>query len=249
MNNLGAFFQTYKNKKATEFVLENYRKHYPDSPVTLISDGGSNFNEISEKYKCNYIHSFINLGQPGSQSVKINSDYPVNPRLAFNKEEAFVWLNRFYQACKYSVINNSDYILFLEDDVYIKNKITSLPSYYGFSCGENMDNIINPILIEYLEKKYNMIFNVKYYACCGGAIFNAKVFVEKYYLILNFLDIEYDIIQNLDNRSGWLDLYMHIIYYLIGCKYEVNPQFVETWMNVPWNSEAYSIIHQYKNLY
>lgn len=249
MNNLGAFFQTYKNKKAVEFVIENYRKYYPESPITLISDGGSDFSEIAEKYKCNYIHSFVNLGQPGSQNIKINSDYSINPRLAFNKEETFIWLNRLYQACKYSVANNSDHILFLEDDVYIKKIISYLPSNDGFSCGENKDNLINPILIEYLEKKYNIIFNVRYYACCGGAIFNAKAFVEKYYFIINFLDKEYDIIQSLDNRFGWLDLYMHVIHYLIGCKYEVNPEFAETWMNVPWESEKYSIVHQYKNFY
>jgi hypothetical protein len=248
MNNISAFFQTYKNKKATEFVLENFRKFHPDSPITLISDAGSNFTEISKKYNCNYIHSFINLGRQGSQNIKINSEYNVDLRLGFNKEETLIWINRFYESCKYSIKNNCDYIVMLEDDVYVTNPITNLPSG-GFSCGENKDNLISPDLIEYLEKKYDIKFDVRYYSCCGGAIFNAKTFVENYYFILNFLDSEFDTLQKFDMRIGWLDFYMHIVYYLLGCKFEVNPQFVETWMNVDWRDSSYSIVHQYKDLY
>ena len=248
MNNIGAFFQTYKNTKATEFVLENFRKHHPNSPITLISDAGNNFTDLSNKYNCNYIHSFVNLGRQGTQNIKINSEYPIDPRLGFNKEETFIWINRFYESCKFSIKNNCDYIIMLEDDVYITNPITNLPSG-GFSCGENNDNFINPNLIEYLQKKYDANFDVKYYSCCGGAIFNARIFVEKYYFILNFLDSEFDVLQKLDSRMGWLDFYMHIIYYMLGCKFEVNSQFVETWMDVDWRLPKYSIVHQYKDLY
>lgn len=248
MTNLSAFFQSYKNGKATEFVLENFKKHHPNAPITLISDAGSNFTGVSEKYDCNYIHSFINLGRQGSQNIKINSEYPIDLRLGFNKEETFIWINRFYESCKHSIKNDCDYIIMLEDDVYITNPITNLP-VGGFSCGENKDNLINPNLIEYLEKKYDIKFDVKYYSCCGGAIFNAKIFVENYYFILNFLDSEFYNLQKLDMRIGWLDFYMHIIYYLLGCKFEVNTQFVETWMDVDWRDSKYSIVHQYKDLY
>ena len=38
MTEFGVFYQVYKNHKAVRFVLENFRKHFPDNPVILISD-------------------------------------------------------------------------------------------------------------------------------------------------------------------------------------------------------------------
>lgn len=248
MNKLCAFFQTYKNRRATEFVVENFRLHHPSSPLTLISDAGWDYTEMSEKYNCNYIHSFINLGRQGHQEIKIKSDYPNDRWSAFNKEETLVWLNRFYQACKYGLKFGCEYILMLEDDVFITNKI-SINSNWDFCCGLNEGNVINNELLTYIEKKYNCKPNVNYYSCCGGAIFNCEIFVKNYYKIIKFIDEDFEILQSLDKRIGWLDFYMHIIYYIIGCKYSVNPQFIETWMSVDWRSSQYSIVHQYKELY
>ena len=126
-NNIGAFFQTYKNLKATEFVLDEFRKYNPDSPVTVFSDAGNNFSSLCVKYNCNYQHRFLNLGRQGSQNSKLESSYPVNVMLAFNREEMLVWLQRFYEACLYSVENGADYIVMLEDDVYVKGAITDFP--------------------------------------------------------------------------------------------------------------------------
>lgn len=248
MKELCVFFQSYKNKEATEFVIKNFRRHHPDSPFTLFSDAGCDFSLTAKKYNCNYIHSFINLGRQGHQKIKIESEYSVDRWLAFNKEEIFVWLNRFYQACKFGLNQGSTHILMLEDDVYITNKITLNPSW-DFSCGCNERNFVNSGVLEYIKEKYSCNPNVDYYACCGGAIFNCKIFVEKYFDIYKFIDNDFEILQSLDRRMGWIDFYMQIIYYVIGCKYTPNPQFVETWMPVDWRSSKYSIVHQYKELY
>jgi len=254
MNNICAFYQTYRNRKSTEFVLKNFRKHHPSSPITLISDAGCNFSDLAKKYNCSYDHRFLNLGRQGHQNIKLDSEYPVNPGLAFNKEEALVWIQRFYDACLYGVGNECDYILMLEDDVYVKNKITFLPECDGFCCGpENRENLINPNLINYLSNKYQVKCNVDYYACCGGAIFNASMFVKNYYSIVKFINDDFYTILSLDDKMGWIDFFMHIIYFYLGCTYTPNPQFAETWMkqkwNIDWESPQYSIIHQYKDLY
>ena len=39
----GVYYQVYDNKKASRFVLENFREHSPENPVVLISDGGEDF--------------------------------------------------------------------------------------------------------------------------------------------------------------------------------------------------------------
>jgi len=253
MSNIGAYFQAYKNAKATEFVIKNFREHHPESPITVFSDAGDDFSNICEKYNCNYQHRFLNLGRQGSQNIKLQSSYPVDIRLAFNKEEMLVWMQRFYESCLYSVENGSDYIVMLEDDVYVKGKITDLPEG-GFSCGpDNPENLIKPELLNYLQRKYDMKYNVNYYACCGGAVFNAKIFTDNYLHIVNFINNEFNILQKLDDKTGWLDFFIHILYFYIGCSYSVNSQFAETWWlpkwKIDWGDPQYSIVHQYKDLY
>ena len=48
----GVYYAVYKNKKATNVVLTNFRKHFPDNPIVLISDGGDDFSDLAEKFNC-----------------------------------------------------------------------------------------------------------------------------------------------------------------------------------------------------
>ena len=52
MTEFGVFYQVYKNHKAVRFVLENFRKHFPDNPVVLISDGGDDFTYMADEFEC-----------------------------------------------------------------------------------------------------------------------------------------------------------------------------------------------------
>ena len=98
-----------------------------------------------------------------------------------------------------------------------------------------------------------MKYNVNYYACCGGAVFSAKIFTDNYLHIVNFINNEFNILQKLDDKTGWLDFFIHILYFYIGCSYSVNSQFAETWWlpkwKIDWGDPQYSIVHQYKDLY
>ena len=44
---LGFFFSCYKENRAVENSLSELRKHYPDNPIYLVSDGGSDGGAIS----------------------------------------------------------------------------------------------------------------------------------------------------------------------------------------------------------
>ena len=39
MIEFGVFYQVFKRNKAFDFAIENFRKHFPDNPIVLISDG------------------------------------------------------------------------------------------------------------------------------------------------------------------------------------------------------------------
>ena len=54
MTEFGVFYQVYKNHRAVRFVLENFRKHFPDNPVILISDGGDDFTYMADEFNCKF---------------------------------------------------------------------------------------------------------------------------------------------------------------------------------------------------
>ena len=56
----GVFYQVYDNKKAARFVLENFREHFPENPVVLISDGGEDFSDLAAKLS----PIFVSTGKP-----------------------------------------------------------------------------------------------------------------------------------------------------------------------------------------
>ena len=51
MNNLGVFFTCYTELEAVEYSIDLLETVYPDIPVYIVSDGGSDYSFISEKYK------------------------------------------------------------------------------------------------------------------------------------------------------------------------------------------------------
>ena len=83
----GCFHTVYENKKATEFILTEFRKFYPDAPYTLCGDGGADYSDVAEKFNCNYIHSYMHIGR---RNTGHESGIYV-----FTKDEYLHWLHMF----------------------------------------------------------------------------------------------------------------------------------------------------------
>lgn len=230
---LGAFHQAYSNKKATENAIKSFRKYHPDSPYFLYSDNGLDFSEIAEKYSCKYKFCDIRIGY--------------DKCFGFGVEGVFLWLERFYNSC---VIMNCDYVIMMEDDILIKNKI-SLPEdceVYGHST---FGNKFNPKYLEYLSKKYNIIFLDDWYGSGGGSIFKVITFLENYDRIISIFKSELEeAIETKENiNMGWVDNFMTLFYLLCGKKQQPNPSLTEVTKNPNWRNSQYSIVHQYKEYY
>ena len=100
MEKIGAYYQCYKNRKSLNFVLDNYRKHYPQGNVVLVCDGGDDFTEESIRYRCNYIHdkkieTEKNLIFKGPDSAK-KFIHRISENIHLIHEEFFILLERVY---------------------------------------------------------------------------------------------------------------------------------------------------------
>jgi hypothetical protein len=179
------FYQCYKQINATEFVLLNVRKYFPNNIIYIVNDNGVNMKEIADKYNCVYIHCNENLCK--------NSNNLTN----WNSETCIKWLNRILECVNYC---NTEYLINLEDDVICYNKITEIPNgdINGvFDCPWAPNNFTNDFL-KYLELK-NIYPQFNYYGSCGGFIMKC----EKFKTIMNNISIELlDDLNKYDNRIG-----------------------------------------------
>jgi len=161
----GAFFQCYKNPYATYKCLESFRRHYPDNTIVLLSDNGYNYTEIANHFNCIYIHSDENV--PLCNKHLDNDKYIENVHKIVEKfKKAFLFIKE-------------DFVMWLEDDVSINDKITDIFRYdiNGFCPNSYNENMING-----LNQKYEYIKKGNIYRWCGqgGSVFH-KTNILKYF--------------------------------------------------------------------
>ena len=167
----------------------------------------------------------------------------------FTKDESLHWLHHFREAAKHVADNGSTHMIMMEDDVLTQGEIKIDPNWEcaGFDVPGNK---ITPELLDYIKVKYGAKPNVDWYGAGGGSIFNIKTFLDNYHKIYDFIDDDFDLILNtMDHRFGWLDLYMQIIYFICGKDYVINTNLTETWKTPDFKNSNFSLVHAYKELY
>jgi hypothetical protein len=155
----GAFIQCYKSPYATYKCLESFRKFYPDNTIVILSDNGYDYTEMSKYFNCIYIHSYEN--------VPLCNKYSSGKKYIENVNKI---ITRFETA--FNLISE-DYVMWLEDDVSINNRISDIFMYdiNGF-CPNKYDNS----MIKKLSEKYDFINEGNIYAWGGhgGSVFHRK---------------------------------------------------------------------------
>lgn len=214
---VGAYIQLFRNDGKGELMLYNFRKHYPESKIYLVSDKGDDFSSVAERYNCSYSYGDINTG------VRNNG---------FTKGELLVWLKRFYNCFNYCT---EDYILYMEDDVYVRGKI-NIDENYAIA-GVKVGSLIPDQVFDYLKCKPTEG------GACGGTIYNRKIFLDKYDEIVEFVNLHFDELYKIYINIGCLDQFMPIVYNYLGYKYGLNKEIVETGRNANWRHTNHSIVH------
>jgi len=155
---LGAFLQCHKNPYATYKCLESFRKYYPTSTIVLLSDNGYDYTEMAKFFDCIYIHEHENI-------LFIYEFYYEHMDLRHN-----TWglIRRFKTAMS---LIKEEYIIWLEDDVSVNQKIMDVFRYDLNGFCPNSLSIIN---IEKMKENYPFLDTNKKYSFTGhgGSIFH-----------------------------------------------------------------------------
>lgn len=222
MKTFAAYHQCFKDRKATEFAIQQFREHNPDVPYYLISDAGSDFSDLAEKYNCIWKYDEKNVG--------MNYLPPNDALILYNR------LVDCFEAVK------TDYVLLMEDDVLCRGEIRI---EYDFNLSMSYVPGNPLVLYNTIVEKYNSNPNVNWYGATGGSILNKNIFTEERCkdLIYNF--IEKDHISD----AGSMDQFITTLYLICGFDCSINNLLGETHRTPNWQNSDLPLIHCYKEMY
>ena len=157
LEKIGAYYQCHSNRAALNFVLLNYRRHYPDSTLVMVCDGGEDFSTEANSHNAIYVHD-----------RKINTE----KNLVFRDPPS---LKRFVDRIAENIHHiTEDYFMLLEDDVYVIRKIVSemLWDINGCNMGEFFSDDISRIISQNNPAAPPRSF----YGCFGGTVLRTEFF-------------------------------------------------------------------------
>ena len=224
MKTFSVYHQCFKNKKATEFAIKNFRLHNPDVSYYLISDCGDDFSEIAKKYNCYFVMAKENIG----------TNY-------LEKDQAKIYLNRLHEAFEFS---KSKYILTMEDDVLCRNKLT-IEDDFNIAMSYVPGNKLRPHIFEKAIKKYNINPNIDWYGATGGTFLNRNIFFdeEKVKLVNKFME------EDFESTIGSIDHFIVVLYLICGLDCSINEGLGETHRTPNWQNTDLPLIHCFKEMY
>jgi len=241
--NFGCIHIAWKHREATNHAVKQFRKYHPNNPYTLISDRGFDYSELANEYNLNYIHSYLNCN-PNRRKGHPDGIYGAS------ENELLGWLHYLREACKYAIKYNSTHILLMEDDVLTQSKVVIDPKWECAGHYYPESNKLNPRLLEWIKRKYNVSPNVDLYGAGGGSVFKIDTFLKNYHKIYDFVDDDYDkIVQNMEYQFGWPDLMITVAYFICGKDYSVNNILTESHFTPDYENSKFSLVHQYKKYY
>ncbi len=231
-NQFGCYYAAFKNEKATRFVLENFRKNFPENPIFLFSDGGNDFSHLAEEYGCGYEHSF-NIFEPQREMLCSSR------------------MREFWRRLKVSVDHcDKEYLMILEDDVYVRGYF-EIDRHFSL-CGSRIGAQFSTIAKRDIKKATSK--DIHTYGMCGGSMLNTEIFNKIYNDVI--LDINENHDQKIKNKvDSWCSLGStdsNITYHFCkrGYFYEPNPWMIEVRESQrSWRTSDHPIVHEYKENY
>jgi len=232
MIEFGVFYQVYNNKRAVRSVLDNFRKHFPDNPVVLISDGGEDFSVVAQQYDCSF-HMRENI---------FGDDVNKYPKFPYNAYRTIEWWSRQKLVCDET---GQDYVMIMEDDVLVQKHFTIDSPFHlrGVRIGNTFTGRMSQ------DVKESSGNDASLYGMCGGSIYNAKTFLSIYDDVINDIKNNMDRLMEEDsgayNMLGAVDANITYHFAKRGYIYEV-----ASWLGeVREGNLDRPVIHQWKENY
>lgn len=248
MSSLGFFFSCYKEKRAVEYSLSELVKHYPDSPIYLVSDGGEDFSYLESKFKNlkttleedTMSETFkITAGRSGCDSIRGNFQQKYYQGVI--QKCTLAVLNRLEKAIDYC---KTDYILMMDPDTLVRGKLT-IPE-----GAKLLGSRINKGLPQGVKNILARVEGAKIIDCWGAtpAIFETETFMKSWEMFKHTPEL-LDMLSKEFYAIYAHDVLLPIIFALVGEDEIYNPDIIECSRNPFWEMCPNPLVHQFKRYY
>ncbi len=240
-NKIGVFYTCYKEKDAVEYSLDVLYSIYPDIPVYLISDGGSDYRFLKDKAYGKYVEAMLEEDSRG-MVPKITEDTYLEPaNNSYIKRSIEIFLERVKRAIEFC---DCEYLLVMEPDVLVRGKL-NIPEGSKF-----MGSRINSGLSQQLKNVMSTVEGAIPVDVWGAtpAIFNCETYLLAYDALMGNQDL-LDRLCKSDCRLANYDVLFGVLFGVIGVDEEFNPDIIECYRDVNWKNSNKPLVHQFRAKY
>ena len=252
MKSIGFFYSVFKEKRATEYSIEQLRIQYPNSTIYLVSDGGLDFSYLENQYD-----NLKTLLEEDTMSDTFNitagstgCDYTIgNYREPFYREAikkcAYTVLDRTARAIEYC--GNPDWMVMCDPDCLIRGQL-SFPEE-GKILGTRI-NCCFPVGYRNILDSIDGATPISRWGS-SPCVFEVKTFLnalEKF----RYLDTTQNLLDRLCEEFYALyahDVLFPTLFALVGEEEIFNPDVVECTRNPNWRNTNHPLVHQFREYY
>lgn len=247
--NFGVFYQSGYNYNACYHALEQLRKIYPNIPIALFEDGSKDLELCAKEFDCEYknIIAYKDATKLPKQCKHTNGWFANTYGRPFIGDitATYEWTSRIYECCL-STLNNVEWVILYEDDVWCNRRIKEFPQ---FDLSGDSGPIYTKELHSLLQTKTK--YKCDRYGACGGTIFKRSCFLQCFE---NFWNIDWNNIQLLDDRIiYWCDAHLSFLFQYNGFSTgkwgEMHTRSPKSYFNKDTGNIDVAFLHGYKHYY
>ena len=244
-NKLGVFYTCFTETKAVEHSLHSLFKHYPDIPVFLVSDGGSDYSFLKDVFPDKQIETLVEEDSRGCltwMQLDPNNDAYLddeNQRKMVNSMEVFI--DRTSRAIEYC---DCEHLFVMEPDILVRGKM-NIPEGAKL-LGSRINNGLHSTLGEYLEC-FPKGKAITHWGVTPG-LFHSDTFLEAASIIKSD-DTILPTMCKLEKRVVFYDALYPVLSALVGEEETFWGDIVECFRNPNWRNTEHPLVHQYREHY
>lgn len=236
----GVFYTCFTEYEAVSYSLEELYKLYPDIPVYLISDGGSDYSELESKF--NGLKTSLEHDSRGLL-IRLDTLSP-EERTKYVKDSIITFMDRIERAIKYC---NKEYLLIMEPDVLVRGKL-HVYDENGHLFGSKVNHFewtkdpINKILKEIPGSIEVTNFGLV------PSLFRCETFLKVHKFFKeneNYIDA----FQSSHHCFCAYDLFLVVFFAALGYEEIFNVEIVECLRHHNWQNSGHPLVHQYREKY
>lgn len=240
-NKIGVFYTCYKEKEAVEYSLDVLYSIYPDIPVYLISDGGSDYGFLKNKEYGKHMEVMLEEDSRGGVPKITEETYLEPDNISYIKKSIDTFLKRVERAIEFC---DCEYLLVMEPDVLVRGKL-NIPDGSKF-----MGSRINFGLSQELKNVLLSVDGAIPVDVWGAtpAIFNSETYLEAHKALMSNNDL-LDRLCKSDCRLANYDVLFGVLFGVIGVHEEFNPDIIECYRDPNWKNSDKPLVHQFRAKY